>query len=103
MRKYEVEVSPEGTIRWYKWGTKELHNEDGPALIHYNGNQYHYRREQLHNTEGAAVVFANGYKEWWLSGKQLTEKEFNRLMNFPVRKDEIIEVGGQKYKLIKVD
>ena len=32
-----------------------------------------------HRTDGPAYEGANGYKEWFVDGKELTEKQFNAL------------------------
>jgi len=52
---YTVIVSEDGAKRWYV-GDK-LHNEDGPAV------------ERLYGRND----------EWWIDGKQITEREFNSL------------------------
>jgi len=78
----------------------QLHNANGPAVLHQSGAEEWYidgKRSRvggpaitnsdnsmcwcfddvLHREDGPAVKNADGSCEWWVSGKQLSEEEFN--------------------------
>ena len=70
MQKYTVEVYSNGSVRWYKHGTKQLHRIDGPAIEYVNGDRYWYQNGQLHRIDGPAIEWANGDKRWYQNGKR---------------------------------
>tara|TARA_X000000368_G_scaffold418138_1_gene416718 strand:+ start:9090 stop:9287 length:198 start_codon:yes stop_codon:yes gene_type:complete len=55
-------------------------------VVYYNENKQH------HNDKGPAVEWYDGHKEWWINGKQLTEKEFL----LKLRKSKIEKVMDKK-------
>ena len=57
------------------------HREDGPAYEGASGDKEWYVNDRLHREDGPAVEYANGHKEWWINDNELTEEEFNALMN----------------------
>ena len=127
MKTYIVDVSDDGTKRWYLNG--KLHREDGPAIEWADGTKYWYLNGQrhredgpasedagggkawykhwclngkLHREDGPAFECANGTKRWFLNGKELTEAEFNaRTKPTPSCEGKVVEVDGVKYKLVK--
>ena len=78
MKTYTVKVGKNGTIRWYKPDTEELHREDGPA-----------------------IEYANGSKYWYLNGKLLTEQQWQQATQSCAGKT--VEIDGKKYKLVEVE
>lgn len=85
-------------MRWYKDPEcKVLHRPDRPAIEYTDGEKWWYFNGKLHRVvgpavyendtyqwyinckrhreDGPAVLCANGHTEWWLYGKQLTQKE----------------------------
>lgn len=94
-----------------------LHRDDGPAIISFDGSEYWYQNDQLHRIgepavttadggkqywkrnkrhreDGPAVILANqGGFQWWINGKQITEKEFNERLK---RKEIKAEIQGHK-------
>jgi hypothetical protein len=70
-----VETDEDGTIRYYN-AEDELHNPNGPAVVHTNGGKSYWIKGQRHNPDGPAIVSANGYKAYFVKGQPLTEAEF---------------------------
>ena len=66
--KYRVEVNKDRTF-WYKFGTKKLHREDGPAVEYSDGYKEWYKEGKLHRLDGPAVEYSNGTKFWYKEGK----------------------------------
>ena len=85
---------------WYKNG--KHHREDGPAMIYHDGDLVWAINGKYHRVGGPAIEYAdgggawwlngirhradgpavmgvgdNGYREWWLNGQRLTEREYN--------------------------
>ena len=67
----KFELDSEGTKRWYK--NKELHREDGPAVIFSNGKKVWLKNGKRHREDGPAVEEADGTKFWYLDGKRHRE------------------------------
>ena len=120
MQKYRVEVNDNGSVRWYKHNTKQLHRLDGPAVEYANryrawyqngkphrldgpaleyasGDKCWYQNGQRHRLDGPAVEDADGYRAWYIKGKNLSEKEF--LQQTSTCNGKVIEYEGKKYKL----
>ena len=90
---YALRAEHEGTKYWYnKKGV--WHREEGPAIIHTNGNHEWYfdglrhrkggpacefsngtriwfNHGLYHRENGPAIIYNNGKKEWWVRGKQI--------------------------------
>lgn len=106
-RKIEIKAFEKqgGVVEWWthawEWRMNgELHREDGPAMIHHDGDEGWYfegkehrtdgpawsTREGLewyqhgkrHREDGPAVINNNGTKQWWLDDYQMTEKEWTK-------------------------
>lgn len=60
----------------YKNEKGELHREDGPAVIHYNGDTCWYYNGNLHNDNGPAIVHSNVYKGYYHHGTQYSRVGF---------------------------
>lgn len=76
----------------------ELHNSDGPAVVHNDGTQewwYHgqltkvvkpdgtqmtFRNNKLHNDSGPAVVDSRGNRWYFIDGQQMTQEDFESRM-----------------------
>lgn len=40
--------------------------------------EYRNKQGQLHKTDGPAIKYDSGTIEYWIDGKNLTKKEFNK-------------------------
>jgi len=123
MEKLRLEIDCDGTKKYYKWDTCELHNTYGPAVEYADGDKSWYVNNKLHREDGPAVEDADGYKEWYLNSKrhredgpaiewtdgskfwylngvELTEKEFNSRHSSCAGK--VVEIDGKRYKLEEV-
>ena len=69
----------DGSKYWYLNG--KLHREDGPAVEWANGSKFWYLHGKYHRVDGPAVERADGTKEWWLNGKELSKKQFDKIMS----------------------
>ena len=103
MEKYDVEVDNEGTVRYYKPGTKEPHRLNGPAVEYADGSKCWYVDGKLHRTDGPAAEYADGSKYWFINGVILTEEQFKE-KTAPVAKEltvaEIEKLLGHPVKVI---
>ena len=70
-----VEADEDGKIT-YRNADGELHNTDGPAVVHTNGGKSYWIKGQRHNPDGPAIISANGYKAYFVKGQPLTKAEF---------------------------
>lgn len=67
----------QSTIKyWYFNG--DLHNTDGPAVIHPNGTKEWWISGKRHRLDGPAVINAYGTEEWWINGEKLPTKEVKK-------------------------
>jgi len=64
-----VYTDKDGTIRYYN-ASGQLHHQNGPAVVHPDGDKYYYINGQLHNPDGPAVVFADGYKAYYINDQR---------------------------------
>ena len=101
--KYRIEVDRHGTRRYYN-GAGMLHRNGGPAIEFSNGVNYWYQNGLVHRNDGPAIEYAshakvwlqnglrhrtngpaveytNGRRMWFINGEELTEAEFNQLVN----------------------
>ena len=102
MKTYTVKIDEYGIKRWYLG--RKRHREDGPAIEYANGDKFWFINDKLHREDGPAFESANGDKAWYINGIELTEQEFNQRTNknlTPVVK--VIEIGGVKYELKRVE
>jgi len=68
-----MRIDPEdGSKEWYN-AKRQLHREDGPAVIRSNGDKAWYINGQLHREGGPALEYANGTKMWFIHGKRHRE------------------------------
>ena len=77
-----VVVDKFGSRRHYN-RAKQLHREDGPAIIFPNSAVVWFQNGLRHCKDGPAIIWANGDKEWWVHGVNCTEAEFNLRFNTP--------------------
>ncbi len=69
-----------GSKEWYV--DDKLHRLDGPAIEYADGSKEWCVAGKLHRLDGPALESACGQRiEWWVSGKELTEKQFNAMIN----------------------
>ena len=52
--------------KWSRDG--EIHREDGPAVIHFNGNKEWRKSGKLHRDNDPAIIWPNGARYWWSNG-----------------------------------
>jgi len=79
MEKLRLEIDCDGTKKYYKWDTYELHNPYGPAIEYADGDKFWYEfadgdkawylNGKRHREDGPAFKYANGHKEWYVNGK----------------------------------
>jgi len=66
--------------------------------VYTNGDKHWYLNGKYHREDGPAIEKAGGPNEWWLMGKWLTEKEFNRRTKKTCN-NKVVEIDGIKYRL----
>jgi hypothetical protein len=82
-----------GTIAWYK--NDEVHRDGGEPAVEFShgtkkwlingkhhredGAQYWYFHGDRHRLDGPAIKYGSGNVEYWINGKELSEKEFNTI------------------------
>ena len=72
-------IRADGTEVWYcdlNGVAPTYHRENGPAIIHANGNKLWYFHGKAHRRDGPAKEYTNGRMEWWLNGKRLDPKDY---------------------------
>jgi len=57
-------------IGYFEISYKNLHREDGPAVIWDNGDKEWYKEGKLHRVKGPAIKRKNYSKEWYVNGKR---------------------------------
>jgi len=62
-------IYPDGRQYWYRNG--EFHREDGPAIVFPDGGQYWYRNGYLHRDDGPAVIYPDGEQLWYRNGQRI--------------------------------
>jgi hypothetical protein len=73
MQEYKVTIDDKGTQRWYN-EDGQLHREnDKPALVYKNGNQFWFKNGKRHRENGPAVIYHNGDQYWYLKGRRHRE------------------------------
>ena len=101
MIEYTVEVSNNGTRRWYLYG--ELHREDGPASEGACGTKHWYLNGKLHREDGPAIEYADGDKSWYLNDVKYTEEEYYSKLN-PAKEltmEELVKELGYNVKIVE--
>jgi len=105
MKKETLTVETNGRGQTtYRNAEGDLHNPNGPAVVHANGSKYHYINGELHNPNGAAIVGLDGYTAYYINGKELTEAEFKAWQakqDAPLH-NETLTIHGIKYKLTAI-
>jgi len=64
------DIDYDGTEYW--WRGKELHRDDGPAVISANGTRHWIRDDRHHREDGPAIIHLDGRCSWWLNGHCFT-------------------------------
>jgi hypothetical protein len=70
MQEYTVKIDNKGTERWHNKDGKFHREDDKPAVIFANGNQFWYVNGKRHRVGGPAVISHNGSQFWYLNGKR---------------------------------
>lgn len=52
----------------------ELHNDDGPAIIHSDGAISYYVNGICHRIDGPAIIRIDASVEWYINGYRISEK-----------------------------
>ena len=60
-------VEQDGKISWYN-EKRQLHREDGPAVIHLGISESWFRNGERHREDGPAIIWDNGDYEYWFNG-----------------------------------
>ena len=71
--KNGLHVDKKGSKKWYK--DDELHNLDGPAIVHPNGIKMWYKEGKLHRLDGSAVEGVTDYVDFKIEGRRYHYKE----------------------------
>jgi hypothetical protein len=81
-------------IHFYPNGYKEyldsdghLHNDNGPAVIYFNGDKQWYCHGRFHRLDGPAIEYTDGYECWFYHGKRIScrsQKEFEQWLRLKV-------------------
>jgi hypothetical protein len=61
-----LDTYPDGSQYWYL--NRNLHREDGPAIIREDGYEAWYLNGKLHREGGPAFIDPDGIQEWYLNG-----------------------------------
>lgn len=96
-------IRSDGRKEW--WQDGKWHRIGGPAIEYSNGEKHWYQNGQLHREDGPAIEWADGYKRWYLFGTEVHEqdvKDYVAKKAQPTVCDKVIEINGQKFKLVKV-
>jgi hypothetical protein len=48
---------------------KDIHREDGPAIIYADSSKFWWNHGKRHREDGPAVEYPNGTKQWWVNGE----------------------------------
>lgn len=95
-------IESNGSTCWYDNG--QIHREDGPAIIYDNGGKEWCKRgkrhrdngpaiicsdnstewwlnDKLHRENGPASIYSDGTKQWYIHGNELTEEQFNQILD----------------------
>jgi len=64
------EIGPGGITRWFN-SNRQLHREDGPAVIWADGCKFWYQNGEQHREDGPAVEMISGTKEWYIKGQYI--------------------------------
>lgn len=67
----------QGETAWFNDAGK-FHRIGGPADEFENGDKVFYVNGLRHNEDGAAIQLADGRNFFYLEGKELTEKAYNK-------------------------
>jgi hypothetical protein len=67
--KYRVVVTDAGSRRYYN-SADQLHRDEGPAIIQFDGTEKWYQNGKLHRDAGPAIEYASGVKEWRINGQR---------------------------------
>ena len=69
-----VYVRPSGQQMWF--AGKDIHRENGPAVVLPNGEGTYFRYGRLHREDGPANLGIHGGKQYYIDGKPLTARQF---------------------------
>lgn len=92
-----------GVRAWYLNGI--LDREDGPALQFPDGQGLWFRKGLPHREDGPAITYLDGRQEWYVDGYEYTKEEFEQYIARKQLKDALqsdLHVGGSKSVKIKV-
>ena len=68
MKAQYIEIKENGNKFYYSdQEMKNLHREDGPAIIDINGDKEWYQNHKLHRMDGPAIEGHNGNKVWYVN------------------------------------
>ena len=94
-------ATPDGTKRWYCAG--KLHRDGGPAYEGVDGMKMWFRHGEIHREDGPALIQPDGKEEFWLNGKQFSEKEFAERLKRIEQEKRYAERAEQARKQAVID
>ncbi len=107
--EYIVKVYEDGDIFWYN-KEEQLHRLNGPAVENSDGYEYkaYWINGNLHNLEGPAVIHPNGEVEYWIESKRYSKDDWEKKVqkiksSTKSLENQEVEVNGIKYKLVPAD
>jgi hypothetical protein len=66
--KYDVVVDEYGTTKYFN-SKKQLHRDEGPALIFNNGIEAWFQNGLQHRYDGPAETHPDGTQRWYIHGQ----------------------------------
>jgi len=78
-------------------------------ISHYDREEYYNSSNQTHRRDGPAITIygygGNDVKLYYINGRQFSHEEFLNMVapNIHNLDNQIIDIAGARYKLVKVD
>jgi len=71
---WETHLDRRGNCRYFR--DRQLHRDDGPAVIWDDGSVEYWVNGQLHRLDGPAVIWDDETVQFWVENRRLTAAEF---------------------------
>ena len=71
------------------------------VVVYANGTKWWYLNDQLHREDGPAVEGVSGGKQWYLNGKEISEREFLSRSIKEMTLADVVEELGYEIKIVK--
>lgn len=67
---------------------KSLHRDnDQPTLVFKSGTKLWFKKGELYRLNGPAIEYYDGIKDYYINGKRLSKKEFDKYNKEKLDKD----------------